>query len=44
MVGENAAEIIQTLAVAIQKGIAKQDIDANLGIHPTTGEEFFLLD
>lgn len=44
MVGENAAEIIQSLAVAIQKGIAKQDIDANLGIHPTTGEEFFLLD
>jgi len=44
MVGENAAEIIQSLAVAIQRGIAKQDIDANLGIHPTTGEEFFLLD
>lgn len=44
MVGENAAEIIQSLAVAIRQGIAKPDIDASLGIHPTTGEEFFLLD
>lgn len=44
MVGEHAAEIIQNLTVAIQKGITKQEIDATIGIHPTTGEEFFLLD
>lgn len=40
MVGENAAEIIQSLAVAIRKGVTKQDFDATMGIHPTTGEEF----
>lgn len=44
MVGEHAAEIIQSLAVAIRQGTTKQDLDANLGIHPSTGEEFFLLD
>jgi glutathione reductase (NADPH) len=44
MVGKHAAEIIQSLAVAIQQGTTKQDFDANLGIHPSTGEEFFLLD
>lgn len=44
MVGENAAEIIQTLAVAIRKGITKQDLDETIGIHPTTSEEFLSLD
>ncbi|KAB8331806.1 glutathione-disulfide reductase [Scytonema tolypothrichoides VB-61278] len=39
MVGEHAADIIQSLAVAIRKGITKQDIDETIGIHPTTGEE-----
>jgi glutathione reductase (NADPH) len=39
MVGENAADIIQSLAVAIRKGITKQDLDESLGIHPTTGEQ-----
>jgi glutathione reductase (NADPH) len=40
MVGENAADIIQSLAVAIRKGITKQDLDESIGIHPTIGEEF----
>lgn len=44
MVGEHAADIIQTLAVAIRKGVTKQDVEATIGIHPTTGEEFLLLD
>jgi len=44
MVGENAADIIQSLAVAIKKGVTKQDIEATIGIHPTTGEEFLMLD
>jgi glutathione reductase (NADPH) len=44
MVGEHAADIIQTLAVAIRKGITKQDIEGTIGIHPTTGEEFLTLD
>ena len=44
MVGEHAADIIQTLAVAIRKGVTKQDLDATLGIHPTVGEEFLTMD
>lgn len=44
MVGEHAADIIQSLAVAIRKGITKQDLDETIGIHPTTGEEFLTLD
>ncbi|MUL36398.1 glutathione-disulfide reductase [Gloeocapsopsis dulcis] len=44
MVGERAADIIQSLAVAIRKGITKEDFDATIGIHPTTGEEFLTLD
>ncbi|MEH2109720.1 glutathione-disulfide reductase [Nostoc sp.] len=43
MVGENAADIIQSLGVAIRKGITKQDFDETIGIHPTTGEEFLSL-
>ncbi len=44
MVGENAADIIQSLAVAIKKGITKQELDATISIHPTTGEEFLTLE
>ncbi|MBO3461385.1 glutathione-disulfide reductase [Aetokthonos hydrillicola Thurmond2011] len=44
MVGEHAADIIQTLTVAIRKGITKQDLDQTIGIHPTTAEEFYLID
>lgn len=44
MVGEHAAEIIQSLAVAIRKGVTKQDLDDTMGIHPTTGEEFLNMD
>ncbi|MBW4670706.1 MAG: glutathione-disulfide reductase [Cyanomargarita calcarea GSE-NOS-MK-12-04C] len=43
MVGENAAEIIQSLAVGIRQGITKQDLDETIGIHPTTAEEFLTL-
>ncbi|WP_026731440.1 glutathione-disulfide reductase [Fischerella sp. PCC 9605] len=43
MVGEHAADIIQSLAVAIRKGITKQDLDDAIGIHPTTVEEFLAL-
>lgn len=44
MVGEHAADIIESLAVAIRKGATKEDLDATIGIHPTTGEEFLTLD
>lgn len=43
MLGENAAEIIQTLGVAIRQGITKQDLNETIGIHPTTAEDFFSL-
>lgn len=44
MVGEHAADIIESLAVAVKKGVTKQDFDDTLGIHPTTGEEFLTLE
>lgn len=44
MVGEHAADIIQSLAVAVRNGATKQDLDATIGIHPTTGEEFLVMD
>ncbi|WGV24324.1 glutathione-disulfide reductase [Halotia branconii] len=39
MVGEHAADIIQSLGVAIRKGITKEDLDDTIGIHPTIAEE-----
>ncbi len=44
MVGDRAADIIQSLAVAIRQGVTKQDLDATIAIHPTIGEEFLTLD
>ncbi|BDA66940.1 pyridine nucleotide-disulphide oxidoreductase dimerisation region [Rivularia sp. IAM M-261] len=43
MVGEHAADIIQSLGVAIRKGITKQDLVESIGIHPTTAEELMTL-
>ncbi len=40
MVGPDAGEIIQGLAVAITAGATKADFDATVGIHPTAAEEF----
>jgi glutathione reductase (NADPH) len=40
MVGENAGEIIQGLAIAIKMGAKKADFDATVGIHPSSAEEF----
>ncbi len=40
MVGDDAAELIQGLAVAMQAGATKAHFDATVGIHPTAGEEF----
>jgi len=40
MVGPDAAEIIQGLAVAVKMGATKTDFDATVGIHPTSAEEF----
>lgn len=40
MVGPDAGEIIQGLAVAIKAGATKAQFDSTLGIHPTSAEEF----
>lgn len=40
MVGSEAGEIIQGLAVAIRAGATKAIFDSTIGIHPTAAEEF----
>jgi glutathione reductase (NADPH) len=40
MVGEDAAEIIQGLAVALSAGATKAQFDATVGLHPSAAEEF----
>jgi len=40
MVGMDAPEIIQGVAIAIKAGATKRDFDATVGIHPTAAEEF----
>jgi glutathione reductase (NADPH) len=40
MVGQDAGEIIQGIAIAMKMGAKKSDFDATIGIHPTAAEEF----
>ncbi|MCQ9423065.1 glutathione-disulfide reductase [Pseudomonas sp. LJDD11] len=40
MVGPDAGEIVQSLAVALKAGATKQVFDDTLGVHPTAAEEF----
>ena len=40
MVGQDAGETIQGIAVAIKTGATKTHFDATVGIHPTSAEEF----
>ena len=40
MVGHDAGETIQGIAIAITAGATKADFDATIGIHPTSAEEF----
>jgi glutathione reductase (NADPH) len=40
MVGPDAPELIQGLAIAIKCGATKRQFDRTVGIHPTAGEEF----
>jgi glutathione reductase (NADPH) len=40
MVGADAGEIIQGLAIALNCGATKAQFDATIGIHPTAAEEF----
>ena len=43
MVGTDAPEIIQGLAVAMTCGATKAQFDATIGIHPSAAEEFVTL-
>ncbi len=43
MVGPDAAEIMQGIAIAVKMGARKADFDATVGIHPSTAEEFCTL-
>ncbi len=40
MVGAEAGEIIQGIAIALKAGATKAVFDATVGIHPTSAEEF----
>ena len=43
MVGVDAPEIIQTMAIAVTMGATKADLDRTFALHPTTAEELVLL-
>lgn len=43
MVGVDAPEIIQAVAIAVTMGASKQDFDRTLAIHPTSAEELVLM-
>lgn len=43
MAGDQAAEIVQGLAIAVKAGLTKADFDRTLGIHPTAAEEWVTL-
>jgi glutathione reductase (NADPH) len=43
MVGLDAPEIIQTLAIAVKMGATKAQFDQTVAIHPTAAEEFVTL-
>jgi glutathione reductase (NADPH) len=43
MVGADAPEIIQGVAIGVKAGLTKAQFDATVGIHPTMAEEFVTL-
>ena len=43
MVGPDAGEIIQGIAIALKAGATKRQFDTTIGIHPTLAEEFVTL-
>ena len=40
MIGADAPEIVQSLAVALTAGATKADFDRTIAMHPTAAEEF----
>ncbi len=43
MVGPDAPEIIQGIAIAVKAGLTKQQFDSTVALHPTAAEEFVTL-
>jgi glutathione reductase (NADPH) len=43
MIGPDAPEIVQCLAVAVTCGARKHDFDKTIAMHPTLAEEFMLM-
>jgi glutathione reductase (NADPH) len=43
MIGPEAPEIVQALAVAVTAGARKSDFDQTIAVHPTLAEEFVLM-
>jgi glutathione reductase (NADPH) len=43
MVGPDAPEIIQGIAIAVKAGLTKEQFDATVALHPTAAEEFVTL-
>jgi glutathione reductase (NADPH) len=43
MIGPDAGEVIQGIAIAVKLGATKQQFDQTIGIHPTGAEEFVTL-
>jgi glutathione reductase (NADPH) len=43
MLGADAPEIVQSLAVALSAGATKAMFDRTIAVHPTAAEEFVLM-
>ena len=43
MIGADAPEIVQSLAVALTCGATKAQFDRTIAVHPTAAEEFVLM-
>jgi glutathione reductase (NADPH) len=43
MLGDDAAEMMQAIGVAMTAGATKTDFDRTIGIHPTAAEEWVTL-
>ena len=39
ILGSNAAELVQLVAIAVRMGATKGDLDATMALHPTVAEE-----
>ena len=43
MLGPDAPEIIQAIAIAVKMGATKAQFDQTVAVHPTAAEEFVLM-